>query len=46
MHTGMMKRKKKMYAWNLTAKTIMSVDDWKLFFKEVSYDGDYYWFIP
>jgi SAM-dependent methyltransferase len=38
--------KKKMYAWNLTAKTIMSVDDWKLFFKEVSYDGDYYWFIP
>ena len=38
--------KKKMYAWNLTAKTIMSVDDWKLFFKEVGYVGDYYWFIP
>jgi cyclopropane fatty-acyl-phospholipid synthase-like methyltransferase len=38
--------KKKIYAWNLTAKTIMSVDDWKLFFKEVGYNGDYYWFIP
>ena len=38
--------KKKMHAWNLTAKTIMSVDDWKLFFKEVGYNGDYYWFIP
>ena len=38
--------KKKMYAWNLTAKTIMSVEDWKLFFKEVDYNGDYYWFIP
>ena len=38
--------RKKMYAWNLTAKTIMSVDDWKLFFKEVGYNGDYYWFIP
>jgi len=38
--------KEKMHAWNLTAKTIMSVDDWKLFFKEVGYNGDYYWFIP
>lgn len=38
--------KKRMYAWNLTAKTIMHVDEWKAFFKEVGYDGDYYWFIP
>ena len=38
--------KKNMHAWNLTAKTIMSVDDWKLFFKEAGYVGDYYWFIP
>ena len=38
--------KKRMYQWNLTAKTIMSVDDWKLFFQEVGYTGDYYWFIP
>ena len=36
----------RMYAWNLTAKTIMSVEEWVLFFKEVGYTGDYYWFIP
>lgn len=38
--------KELMYAWNLTAKTIMHVDEWKKFFKEVGYTGDYYWFIP
>lgn len=38
--------KKRMYAWNLTAKTIMHIDEWKFFFKEVGYTGDYYWFIP
>lgn len=38
--------KERMYNWNLTAKTIMSVDEWELFFKEVGYTGDYYWFIP
>ena len=38
--------KKRMLEWNLTAKTIMSVDDWVLFFKKVKYIGDYYWFIP
>lgn len=38
--------KELMYAWNLTAKTIMHVDEWKAFFKEVGYTGDYYWFIP
>ena len=38
--------KKRMYAWNLTAKTIMSVDEWVSFFSEVGYSGDYYWFIP
>lgn len=37
---------KRMQAWNLTAKTIMSVDEWKFFFKEAGYEGDYYWFIP
>ncbi len=35
-----------MQAWNLTAKTIMHVDEWKAFFKEVGYTGDYFWFIP
>ena len=38
--------KERMYAWNLTAKTIMSVDEWKQFFEEVGYTGDYFWFIP
>ncbi len=38
--------KKAMYAWNLTAKTIMHVDEWKAFFKKVGYAGDYYWFTP
>ncbi len=38
--------KKLMMMWNLTAKTIMHVDEWKKFFKEVGYTGDYYWFIP
>lgn len=35
-----------MYAWNLTGRTIMHVDEWKRFFDEVGYTGDYYWFIP
>jgi len=38
--------KKRMFDWNLTAKTIMSVDEWKIFFNEIGYTGDYYWFIP
>tara|TARA_B100000929_G_scaffold284054_1_gene265859 strand:+ start:134 stop:790 length:657 start_codon:yes stop_codon:yes gene_type:complete len=35
-----------MDAWNLTALTFMHVDEWKTFFKEEGYSGDYYWFIP
>ena len=38
--------RERMYAWNLTAKTIMSVAEWKQFFEEVGYTGDYFWFIP
>ncbi len=38
--------KKRMFAWNLTAKTIMSANDWKDLFAECGYNGDYYWFIP
>lgn len=38
--------KKKMFAWNLTAKTIMHVDEWLKFFEENDYNGDYYWFNP
>ena len=36
----------RMEAWNLTAKTVMHVDEWKSFFSEFDYSGDYYWFIP
>ena len=38
--------KERMYAWNLTAKTILHVEEWKLLFEEVGYTGDYYWFMP
>lgn len=38
--------KKRIEAWALTAKTVMSVDGWVSFFKEVGYHGDYFWFIP
>ena len=38
--------KEAMFAWNLTAKTILSVEDWLTLFKEAEYEGDYFWFIP
>jgi SAM-dependent methyltransferase len=38
--------RERMMGWNLTARTIMSVEEWKEFFSETGYDGDYYWFIP
>jgi SAM-dependent methyltransferase len=38
--------REQMLAWNLTAKTILHVDEWKAFFDTVGYTGDYYWFIP
>lgn len=38
--------KKKMFDWNLTAKTIMSVNEWKKLFKDIGYKGDYFWFLP
>ena len=38
--------KERMFKWNLTAKTILSVEEWKDFFVKNNYSGDYYWFIP
>ncbi|MCH9627857.1 MAG: hypothetical protein S4CHLAM2_15040 [Chlamydiales bacterium] len=38
--------KELMFDWNLTAKTILHVDEWKALFAEVGYTGDYYWFMP
>jgi len=39
-------QKERMFAWNLTAKTVLHVDEWKELFKDVGYTGDYYWFMP
>ncbi len=38
--------RERMLAWNLTAQTILHVEEWKAFFAEVGYTGDYFWFIP
>ena len=38
--------KQRMLAWNLTAKTILHVDEWKELFNEAVYSGDYFWFMP
>ncbi len=38
--------KERMFQWNLTAKTIKSVSDWKEFFIKNNYHGDFYWFTP
>jgi len=38
--------KEAMLAWNLTAKTILHVDEWKELFDEANYSSDYYWFMP
>jgi len=37
--------KDRLLKWNLTALTYMHVDEWKDLFKEIGYQGDYYWFI-
>ncbi|MFH1583678.1 MAG: hypothetical protein ABIA56_00945, partial [Actinomycetota bacterium] len=31
--------------FNLTAKTILSVDEWLKLFEEIEYKGNYYWTI-
>ena len=38
--------KKRMEAWNLTAKTMMHVEEWRKFYDKVGFNGDYYWFFP
>ena len=38
--------KKAMFAWNLTAKTILHVDEWKNLFDIAGYTGDFFWFLP
>ena len=38
--------KERIFAWNLTAKTILSTNEWINLFEEASYTGHYYWFRP
>jgi len=38
--------KDRIFAWNLTAKTILSTNEWISLFEEASYTGHYYWFEP
>lgn len=38
--------KKRIYEWNLTAKTILSEIEWIKLFKEINFECDYDWFIP
>jgi 2-polyprenyl-3-methyl-5-hydroxy-6-metoxy-1,4-benzoquinol methylase len=38
-------QKENILAWNLVSKTIMSVEEWRIFFNINHYTGDYYWFI-
>lgn len=38
--------KKRIHRWNLTAKTILSNDEWAALFSQAGYTGDYHWFIP
>lgn len=38
--------KKRMEAWNLTARTILHVDEWREMFAKAGFTGDYYWFKP
>ena len=39
-------QRNRMMAWNLTAKTILHVNDWLMLFDECGYAGDYDWFMP
>ena len=38
--------KDRIFAWNLTAKTILSTNDWINLFEKAGYTGHYYWFKP
>lgn len=38
--------KDRIFAWNLTAKTILSTNEWINLFEEADYTGHYYWFKP
>lgn len=37
--------KENLFKWVLTAETMMHIDEWKKFFIDTGYAGDYWWFI-
>ncbi len=37
---------KRMRDWNLTARTILHVDEWLVLFAQAGYTGDYDWWMP
>ena len=38
--------RQRMFDWNLTALTILHVDEWKALFEEAGYTGDHGWWTP
>lgn len=38
--------RQRVFDWNLTAQTILHVDEWKALFKEAGYTGDFGWWMP
>jgi SAM-dependent methyltransferase len=38
--------RKRVFDWNLTARTILHVDEWLELFEEAGYTGDYGWWLP
>ena len=38
--------KDRIFAWNLTAKTILNTNEWINLFEKAGYTGHYYWFEP
>lgn len=38
--------KERLHRWNLTARSILHVDEWIALFKKIGFSGDYYWFSP
>jgi len=38
--------RRRLFMWNLTARTILHTAEWKGLFREAGYTGDYSWFAP
>lgn len=38
--------RKKLHDWNLTARSILHVNEWVTLFQQIGFTGDYFWFQP